>query len=651
MAAFGRRNRVLFLALAIIATVGFVLFSPARSPVEQVNNSLADFDSAKPVDESLLSAAQIEQNKLAPEEKVYHSDEKSHVSSGTDATLKSKEDSINKVEEAERVASAKGGKVADDDDGVLAPPKKVPAADATDADTAAGVGAKAKAGAKAGVKDDSKTEELADSKAAAKADTKAGAKAGSKAGSKADAKADDSTSDKSVATVGAGASGDYDYVIMIDAGSTGSRVHVYTFDTSVSPPNLINEDFEMLKPGLSSFDTDTVGAAASLDPLLELALKSIPKEKQSCSPVAVKATAGLRLLGTAKANAILAEVRAHIEKDYPFPVVKGDGVSIMDGSDEGVYAWITANYLLGNIGSAQAKDSAAVFDLGGGSTQIVFEPTDGEEMVEGEHKYSIEFGGRKFTLYQYSHLGYGLMQGRRRVNAAILEPLLKTNKELVALTPAETKQKNLKATVSIPNPCVPPGVIAEDVVVELDDKTSYIVNFVPTAKDTTEAAAKASATQCKLLTESILNKDATCAAKPCSFNGVYQPAFKQSFAESAEMFVFSYFYDRLQPIGMPLSFTLADMQQITQQVCSGSHAWDQYFTQPAHVKELEEEPLWCQDLNFMTSLLHIGYDIPLTRELRTAKTIQGNELGWCLGASLPLLEKSSGWACKITKDL
>ncbi|KAH3669143.1 hypothetical protein OGATHE_003060, partial [Ogataea polymorpha] len=84
--------------------------------------------------------------------------------------------------------------------------------------------------------------------------------------------------------------------------------------------------------------------------------------------------------------------------------------------------------------------------------------------------------------------------------------------------------------------------------------------------------------------------------------------------------------------------------------CSGSSAWNQYLTQPESIKELTDEPLWCLDLSFMTALLHTGYDIPLDRELRTAKKISDNELGWCLGASLPLLDKNSGWTCKVTKD-
>ncbi len=87
----------------------------------------------------------------------------------------------------------------------------------------------------------------------------------------------------------------------------------------------------------------------------------------------------------------------------------------MDGSDEGVYAWITTNYLLDNIGAPEHHDTAAVFDLGGGSTQIVFEPNYKglahggmpEKLAEGDHKYDLDFGGRHFTLYQHSHLGYG----------------------------------------------------------------------------------------------------------------------------------------------------------------------------------------------------------------------------------------------------
>lgn len=596
MITIGRRNKTLFIGAAILMFIFFLTFSASNGGSSSSSSSLpvsnseviqkADFGiggSTTPTNDNskanikgsddLLPGAEIDNDNTEglkkPVKQVGLGSEKSDFISGSDASIKAKEDSVKKADGLTNIA----GSFADSDN--------------DESDTITGAGKK---------------------KAAS------------------NAKSDG-----------------YEYVIMIDAGSTGSRVHIYSFDTSVAPPALINEEFKMLKPGLSSFDTDTTGAAESLDPLLELALKSIPKEKYSCSPVAVKATAGLRLLGKAKSDAILKEVRRHLEVDYPFPVVEGEGISIMDGSDEGVYAWITTNYLLNNIGSSKKLDTAAVFDLGGGSTQIVFEPVNGETILPGEHKYEIEFGGRQFILYQYSHLGYGLMEARNKVNVEVVKAALKSSSNLKLVALKENEIKTAVATVTLENPCIPLGVEANDVIVKMEDGTKYAVNFVP------ETDTKTSAGQCKFLTESILNKDLECESESCSFNGIYQPSFDEQFSNKADMFVFSYFYDRLQPIGMPESFTLREVNDIMESVCSGSHLWDQYFTQPAHIKELEGEPLWCLDLNFMSSLLHTGYDIPLTRELKTAKTIGGNELGWCLGASLPLLDKAN-WSCKVTKE-
>ena len=49
------------------------------------------------------------------------------------------------------------------------------------------------------------------------------------------------------------------------------------------------------------------------------------------------------------------------------PEGDGVGVGVMDGRNEGVYAWLTANYLLGTLEGG----TYAVLDLGGASTQIV----------------------------------------------------------------------------------------------------------------------------------------------------------------------------------------------------------------------------------------------------------------------------------------
>ncbi|CAK3800612.1 nucleoside phosphatase GDA1 CD39 [Lecanosticta acicola] len=437
------------------------------------------------------------------------------------------------------------------------------------------------------------------------------------------------------------------YALMIDAGSTGSRIHVYRFNNCGPTPELEDEKFEMTAKkeggsGLSSYKSDAEGAAKSLDVLMEVAMKHVPDKIKGCTPVAVKATAGLRKLGPEMSDAILKAVRNRLETVYPFPVVSEEkgGVEVMDGKDEGVYAWITTNYLLGKIGGPDKSPTAAVFDLGGGSTQIVFEPTfkqapDGgmpETLKEGDHKYDLNFGGRDFTLYQHSYLGYGLMEARNNLHRVIIEGMYENN---------EASSTWLNKPVS--NPCFGIGM-SKEVEVSLGEGhalgKSVSVNMT--------GPAVGSPAQCRALAEKTLKKEAECKLAPCAFNGVHQPSLEKTFARE-DIYLFSYFYDRAQPLGMPESFTLRELKDLTARVCQGGDAWNVFESVPGAMEELKDRPETCLDLNFMLALLHTGYEMPIDREVKIAKKIKGNELGWCLGASLPLLSQESGWTCKIQK--
>lgn len=448
---------------------------------------------------------------------------------------------------------------------------------------------------------------------------------------------------------------------MIDAGSTGSRIHVYRFNNCGATPELENEDFKMTEKkeggsGLSSYKEDAEGAAKSLDVLMDMAMEKVPDKLKGCSPVAVKATAGLRKLGDEMSKKILAAVRTRLETKYPFPVVSEErgGVQVMEGKDEGVYAWITTNYLLGKIGGPDKSPTAAVFDLGGGSTQIVFEPTFKspskgmpEKLAEGDHKYDLDFGGRKFNLYQHSHLGYGLMEARKAIHTAVT----KAKRDASADNPNWQMEP-------ISNPCITPGM--KRLVNVTLDGTEYInLNMV--------GPADSSAAQCRGLAEKILEKDAECKLAPCSFGGVHQPSLEKTFAQE-DVYIFSYFYDRTQPLGMPESFSIRELRDTTAKVCEGESGWSVFEGIKGAQEELKGRPEYCLDLNFMMALLHTGYDMPIGREVKIAKKIAGKELGWCLGAryvfldaslpcpekffadatnSLPLLSQESGWKCRI----
>ncbi|KAF2466162.1 uncharacterized protein BDR25DRAFT_238032 [Lindgomyces ingoldianus] len=437
------------------------------------------------------------------------------------------------------------------------------------------------------------------------------------------------------------------YALMIDAGSTGSRIHVYKFNNCGSTPELEREVFEQTEKkkggsGLSSYGADAEGAAKSLDVLMDVAVKNVPASYQKCTPVAVKATAGLRKLGDEKSDAILEAVRRRLETAYPFPVVAADkgGVEVMKGEDEGVYAWITANYLLGKIGGPGDSPTAAVLDLGGGSTQIVFEPTfkgspDGgmpTKLADGDHKYELNFGGRQFTLYQHSYLGYGLMEARNNLHTVVINALHEENKSSGSTNWLQQ---------DIVNPCIAPKMRKE---VEVHLGESHPLG--PSVTVNMTGPAEGSPAQCRYIAEKTLEKETECKLNPCAFRGVHQPSFEKTFSRE-DVYLFSYFYDRTSVLGMPESFTLDELKDLTHRVCHGQDSWDVFHSVEKAMEELSGRPEHCLDLNYMVALLHTGYEMPIDREVKIAKKIKGNELGWCLGASLPLLSKESGWKCKI----
>ena len=57
------------------------------------------------------------------------------------------------------------------------------------------------------------------------------------------------------------------------------------------------------------------------------------------------------------------------------------------------------------------------------------------------------------------------------------------------------------------------------------------------------------------------------------FRGVHQPPFAQTFS-SEEIYLLSYFYDRTIDLGMPESFTLAELQDLAERVCGGEKSWE-----------------------------------------------------------------------------
>lgn len=163
--------------------------------------------------------------------------------------------------------------------------------------------------------------------------------------------------------------------------------------------------------GLSAYKDETEKAGSSLEPLLEYAYEKIPEQERKKAPVYLMATAGLRLVGEQKKDEILQSVCKTLEAS-PF-TFKCPWATLLSGFDEGLYGWVTVNYLMDAL-QASAPKSYGIIDLGGGSVQIVFEPK-GKIPAAERHTLPLSHGTK--TLYVKSHLGYGLDQSRGSIAA------------------------------------------------------------------------------------------------------------------------------------------------------------------------------------------------------------------------------------------
>ncbi|KAK7492278.1 hypothetical protein BaRGS_00016375 [Batillaria attramentaria] len=200
--------------------------------------------------------------------------------------------------------------------------------------------------------------------------------------------------------------GEDQYVVVFDAGSTGTRVHIYQFRLKDDGVQLVNEVFQKQEPGLSEFDDDPEEGAASLQPLIDLASATVPGNQHSSTPLVFKATAGFRLLEEAEANSLLGHVRERLVSTTTFAFDLQD-VAIMGGVEEGVFGWITVNYLL----DGDFNDTVAALDLGGASVQVTFETSNMDD-YSTDRLYHLKFFGESALLYTHSYLGIGLKAAR-----------------------------------------------------------------------------------------------------------------------------------------------------------------------------------------------------------------------------------------------
>ena len=172
--------------------------------------------------------------------------------------------------------------------------------------------------------------------------------------------------------------GGMSYAVIIDGGSTGTRVHCFSWKATVHSglPDITEVPGGRLKvtPGISSFEGRPESAGASLTPLLELAERVIPTSEHAKTLVLLRATAGMRLIAKRRAQRIYTSLYEAVAARGSFKPRRED-FGTLSGEDEGVFGWLCANYLLKRAGRIQQLGTVGALDLGGGSTQITLATT------------------------------------------------------------------------------------------------------------------------------------------------------------------------------------------------------------------------------------------------------------------------------------
>lgn len=198
------------------------------------------------------------------------------------------------------------------------------------------------------------------------------------------------------------------YGVLLDAGSSSTKVKVYTHIPGVLPslvPHVELMDSVRIKPGLDDYVTKPQHLAEYLQSAVEKAVSHVPKHLHNVTPVYVWATAGLRTFEADAAKTLLKEVQTCMANRTISPFYfRPRHVSILSGEEEAVYAWIAVNYLRGFFDTNMTQaNSAGVIEMGGGSLQIAFMP-DGPLYQE---EFQVYVGRTRFDLYAQSYLNFG----------------------------------------------------------------------------------------------------------------------------------------------------------------------------------------------------------------------------------------------------
>ena len=395
------------------------------------------------------------------------------------------------------------------------------------------------------------------------------------------------------------------FALVIDAGSKGSRILVFKFETkalnqsALAIPQTIGT--KVVRPGLSSFALNPEDLKPTLSTLIDYARATLSGREQYFRyyPIYLKGTAGLRDLIPIRRDEVMWNVK-QVLADSPFSFHDRQA-TVISGESEGSFAWLTVNIMRNSLSEYGENDSVGILDLGGASLQVAFVPPKGHYVLE--HYFPMDIDpNNPISLYAKSYLHYGLVEAARRLDSLVITNALLT----------------VESLAEIDNPCY-----YSDMEYRPDFSSMRIpVNATMIGTGDFE--------ECRMLVKQLMNKQQPCWVKDCSFDGVYQPRLK-----GRRFVAISAFAKIVKMCGLGENATLADLRARATEACSTSFD-DIERVFPDAKKEMRV--YLCFTAVYAYTLLTYGLGFPKDLEagviqfVRPKKREAYNVVDWAFGA-------------------
>jgi len=246
--------------------------------------------------------------------------------------------------------------------------------------------------------------------------------------------------------------------------------------------------------------------------------------------------------------------------------------------------------------------------------------------------FKLQIGqGKHWNLYAHSFLYYGINEARNRYQARLLHASDDSN----------------RLVDGVHNPCLPGGS---------EQEVRLNIHFTPNGDETWKEKSGVSEDgfyqglfrnlnstgdfdRCMELAKSTLHleKNTWCdfAHKgECSFNGVSMPELPAQSENFGEFLAFSNYYHVWNFLGLPERASLQELHDATRNICGMTEDELLQFNKHTGKEDAHEALDYCFRSAYVFNILRHGYGFDLDEHITATEVLNGQKVGWALGAML-----------------